>query len=876
MASLEIAAKYCGEVQKWPNDDGTHTIIGIAIPAKISHDILAEHDVDPTNELKLKGTCELADLESGKSYRFFGTWTSYQNRRTGRKERQFAFRTFVPHVPRDPEGVADYLSHAGKGNGIGPSKARRLVDELGTEAVLSICRGNLAEVMRITGVSQGEAERFAETLRSQAATEDAILQVDELLIGWKFPKMTGRRAIKKWGNKAAEVIRDNPYSLMEFAGIGFGLTDNLWVQIGKPPGDIKRQAVCVWNHLATDRNGHTWFPVQTVISSLNKIVGVQADPRAAIMAGKELADSGSKYGGLATCRSEGGIFNPSGQELWIAEALNADNEAEVAQLVAEAECETSTTTAYSFESVESEHRSYLDHVRCKRCHRQLTAPMVHVLNGVPYGPTCIGYVDPTGAAESLPLAEWIDKNPRIRKTHELLPSGLIQFPQVSLWPEPSALQDVTDHQRAEIGKALTARVGMLGGSPGTGKTWTVAATIKAALASGVVGVADIAVGAPTGKAAVRLSETLRKHGLPITARTWHSLLGIAVRDADDDSEAYQSSCQGDGKAPFRMLVGDESSMLDIGMMANIFRARDRGCHVLLVGDVNQLPPVGNGSPFRDMIQAQVAYGELVEIKRNSGGIVEACAAIRDGEEWASQYFRAGQNLEITGHDEPSDQLRAIDQLIDQAGNSGFDPVWDVQVVTAVNEKSPLSRVAINAMLQEKLNANPVVENCPFRLADKVVCTRNSWHLATDIDDPRDRNEHGEVYVANGEIGKIIEFTPKHVCIELSAPFRVIQVPRYGDGGLKQWDLAYALSVHKFQGSEQRFVIVALDSSASARMICDRSWIYTAISRAQERCYLVGSVQSARRMCRVQKIDQRKTFLADRIQFERSKQQFWGL
>ena len=872
--SIEITAKYCGDLMRWQNNDGTFAIIALATPNPASHLILKEHGVDPTDDLKLKGTCDLEDLQIGKPYRFFGDWTTYKNKRTGQRERQFAFRTFVPHIPRDPEGVADYLSHAGKGNGVGPSKARKLVAELGVDAVLSICRGNVADVMRIVGIDQTQAERFADVLRSQAATEDAILQVDSLLSGRKFPKTTARKAIKKWGNKAAEIISDDPYRLIEFPGVGFKLTDNLWVETGKGPSDIKRQTVCLWHHLHTDRNGHTWFPAAEVVSALRKMIGIKADPRAAIMLGKEMAEAGSKYGGLATCRTNAaGQYDPNGENLWIAEAVNAENETDVSTLVAAAESETSTTTAYAFETVASEERTFLDHVRCKRCHRMLTAATVHVLDGVPYGPTCIGHVQGGGKAEVIPLADWIDKNPSVSRVYHSLPARLIQFPQISIWPDVDSLTDISEHQRAAAAVALSSRVGILGGSPGTGKTWTVASIIKAVIDSGRAGVADIAVGAPTGKAAVRLTETLAKHGITIRARTWHSILGIAVTSKDGETEFGFQFGESE-RAPYRMLIGDESSMLDVGMMASIFRARDRGCHVLLVGDVNQLPPVGNGSPLRDMIRSGAAFGELRKIERNSGGIVEACAAIRDERDWVDEYSRPGMNLEITRDGNPDTQEKRILTLIDQFGADGYDPIWDFQVVAAVNEKSPLSRVALNRILQDRLNSNPKVDHTDLRIDDKTVCTRNTWYVASQSDG--EANENNEVFVANGEIGKVIEFTPKHVTIELPTPFRVIQVPRYGEGGIGQWDLAYALSVHKFQGSEQKLIAAVLDTSPGARMVCDRSWIYTAISRAQDQCKLVGLPETARRMCRVQKINQRRTFLADRIALERSGQAFFGL
>ena len=87
--------------------------------------------------------------------------------------------------------------------------------------------------------------------------------------------------------------------------------------------------------------------------------------------------------------------------------------------------------------------------------------------------------------------------------------------------------------------------------------------------------------------------------------------------------------------PAKVIIGDEASMNDTDLMAEVFRHVSPGCHVLLVGDVNQLSPVGHGAPLRDLIRAQVAYGCLTEIKRNSGGIVEACAAIREGRRWST-------------------------------------------------------------------------------------------------------------------------------------------------------------------------------------------------------------------------------------------------
>ena len=182
------------------------------------------------------------------------------------------------------------------------------------------------------------------------------------------------------------------------------------------------------------------------------------------------------------------------------------------------------------------------------------------------------------------------------------------------------------HQVEEIAKALRGdNLAVLGGSPGTGKTFSAAQIISAI--GDEIGYSSIAVAAPTGKAAVRCNETMGSYNLPVKARTWHSLLKVVTNET---GSGWSFEHGRNKRLPFSVLVGDESSMLDVDMAASIFAARAKGTKVLLIGDVNQLPPVGHGAPLRDLIAAGVPYGELREIRRNAGGIVQACADIRDG------------------------------------------------------------------------------------------------------------------------------------------------------------------------------------------------------------------------------------------------------
>ncbi|MGB0600531.1 MAG: ATP-dependent DNA helicase, partial [Rubripirellula sp.] len=446
------------------------------------------------------------------------------------------------------------------------------------------------------------------------------------------------------------------------------------------------------------------------------------------------------------------------------------------------------------------------------------------------------------------------------------------------WPDPQSIDGLYDHQKEQLGNAFASgSIGILGGGPGTGKSYSTASLVKELLER--FGGNGIVLGAPTGKAAVRLTEAMSEMGIFMAARTWHSILGI------ESTDPWRFIYRAGNPLPAKVMLIDEASMLDLAMMKHILSARPRNCLVLIVGDINQLLPVGGGAPLRDMIAAGVPYGELTETHRNAGDIVKACSAIKCGGKWwkpaTKPDFEAGQNLIIKSESTPEKQIEATLKAIQQAAKLEFDPVWDVQVVTAVNQKSEISRMALNLVLQDQLNPNPEIKGTPFRLGDKVVNRKNTWMDLSEHDSCAPdaiRNDSGKVYVANGDSGKVIECYPNRMTIELANPWRVVTTGRSteaksddDDAGTGcSWELGYALSVHLSQGSGFPVVIVMLDDSGSARRVCSREWIYTAISRAKTLCILVGQKGVANSMCRVTKIKERKTFLRELIIERKSK------
>lgn len=454
------------------------------------------------------------------------------------------------------------------------------------------------------------------------------------------------------------------------------------------------------------------------------------------------------------------------------------------------------------------------------------------------------------------------------------------------WPSVDEIEGISDHQREELQKALVGPIAILGGGPGCGKTYTAAALIK--LLIEYFGSNNICIMAPTGKAAVRLTEVMNAHGLEVRARTIHS----ALVDLSSEKRDWHNELS---PHPAKVMICDEQSMTDTDLMASIFRARSAGTMVLLIGDVNQLAPVGHGAPLRDLIAAGVPYGELKEIKRNSGGIVETCQSIRENRPWND-----GDNLHVIEANNADAQKAALLKVLRKAKQEGFNPIWDCQPLAAVNAKSPLARKPLNELLQKELNHSAGQEGVVFLKGDKVVNTKNGWFTAIGYDESSPDvkvSDKGEVYVANGELGEVVSVEEKIMVIKLTAPDRTIRVPmgkptkpkpdvddsESEDGGNAidmsdpkdtgtgcTWELGYCLSVHKSQGSEWPVVIILLDEYPGARMVCDRAWIYTAISRAKAKCYLIGKKATADRFCRVNRINTRKTFLKELILKETAK------
>lgn len=427
----------------------------------------------------------------------------------------------------------------------------------------------------------------------------------------------------------------------------------------------------------------------------------------------------------------------------------------------------------------------------------------------------------------------------------------------------------SQHQVDGLTAVTAGLIGVLAGRPGTGKTFCLAELAKRMNAR-------IAACAPTGKAAVRMAESFSKAGVKLKAKTIHSLLKMGP---DGDPEYCRENPL---SQEYDFIFCDESSMLDCGLMAYLLAARGDAA-VLFCGDPGQLSPVGHGAPLRDLMAARVPCGLLTEIRRNAGRIVAACKDIAERHTFEPSPkidVERGENfgwIEAAYADLQIERLKAI---LENLKGRGFDPIRDCQVIVAVNKKSPLSRKAINDLLQRHLNPNgEQVTGNPFRIGDKIVCTENGAVPAEGRNQP-EADPEGRIRVFNGEQARVLAVFPRYTVAEMDLPHRKIRIPQgeTGSGGRDddsqdedsqetgcKWQLAYGITLHKAQGSDWPVVIPLIDAFPGALRVCKREWIYTAASRAKQLCIGIGRLQVAREMCRTSGLADRKTFLVETIE-----------
>ncbi|MFD7667082.1 ATP-dependent RecD-like DNA helicase [Streptomyces sp. NPDC059788] len=429
---------------------------------------------------------------------------------------------------------------------------------------------------------------------------------------------------------------------------------------------------------------------------------------------------------------------------------------------------------------------------------------------------------------------------RLLRTHEdRMPSfRTVEWDKALAWLASRTGATLAPEQEAAVRLALTEKVAVLTGGPGCGKSFTVRSVVELARAKK----AKVLLAAPTGRAAKRLSELTG-----VEASTVHRLLelkpgGDAAYDKDRPLDAD-------------LVVVDEASMLDLLLANKLIKAVPPGAHLLLVGDVDQLPSVGAGEVLRDLLaeNCPVPAVRLTRIFRQAqhSGVVTNAHRINEGvlpivQGMTDFYLFASEDSEEAGRVTVDVVARRI------PAKFGLDPRRDVQVLTPMH-RGPAGAGTLNGLLQQALTpARPDVPERRFggrvfRVGDKVTQIRNNY-------------EKGHSGVFNGTVGVVTKInSDEQSLMVLTDEDEEIS---YDFDELDELAHAYAVTIHRSQGSEYPAVVIPV--TTGAWMMLQRNLLYTAVTRAKKLVVLVGSRKALGQAVRTVSAGRRWTGLRHRL------------
>ncbi|XVS63548.1 SF1B family DNA helicase RecD2 [Actinosynnema sp. CA-299493] len=676
----------------------------------------------------------LLGAQPGESIRMRGRWGSHPQ-----YGKQFHVDDYTTVLPATIQGIRRYLG-SGLIKGIGPVLADRIVTHFGV-AALDVIEHEPERLIEVPKLGPKRTKLIADAWEEQKAIKEVMV----FLQGVGVSTSLAVRIYKQYGDKAIEVVREEPYRLAnDVWGIGFRTADLIAKAVGIPHDSPQRvKAGLQFTLSEATGDGNCYLPENELIGDAIKILQV---------------DAGLVIECLAELVTEEGVVRE----------IMPDGEPGI----------------------------YL--VAFHRAEISLANQLLRLLRT---------------EEERMPAFQRVD------------------WEKAFGWLGAS----LEDKQRDAVKLALSRKVAVLTGGPGCGKSFTVRSIVKLAVAKG----AKVVLAAPTGRAAKRLTE-LTGH----EARTVHRLLelkpgGDAAYDRDRPLDAD-------------LVVVDEASMLDLLLANKLVKAVAPGAHLLLVGDVDQLPSVGAGEVLRDVLSADspVPNVRLTHIFRQAqqSGVVTNAHRINNGDYPVVQGM---PDFFLFPAEEAEDAAALV---VDVVANRiprkfGLKPRTDVQVLAPMH-RGPAGAGGLNALLQEALT--PSKPDLPerrfggrvFRIGDKVTQMRNNY----------DKN------VFNGTLGIVtaIDAVEQKLTVRTDEEEDV----DYEFGELDELTHAYAMTIHRSQGSEYPCVVIPI--TTSAWMMLQRNLLYTAVTRAKKLVVLVGSRKAIGQAVRTVGAGRRHTALDHRL------------
>lgn len=418
--------------------------------------------------------------------------------------------------------------------------------------------------------------------------------------------------------------------------------------------------------------------------------------------------------------------------------------------------------------------------------------------------------------------------------------------------------ELDDKQVKAVVEAVNSGLLIITGGPGTGKTTTINTIIRFFESEEM----EILLAAPTGRAAKRMTEATGYE-----ARTIHRLLELSGLPGDERSVGMHFERNEENPLDADAVIIDETSMVDINLMQSLLKAINPGTRLILVGDVNQLPSVGPGNVLRDMIDSQcfnVVMLTKIFRQATQSDIVVNAHKINGGEKIS--LGKKSNDFLFIKREDPNAIISAIITLVqDKLPGYVHADIFDIQIMTPMR-KGAMGVERLNTILQEFLNppseeklqkeANGII----YRVGDKVMQIKNNYNIEWEV-----RNKYGipvdkGTGIYNGDTGIIREIN--NFAELITVEFDESRLVEYSYKQLEELELAYAITIHKSQGSEYPAVVIPVFSGP--RMLMTRNLIYTAVTRAKACVCLVGVPEIFQEMVNNETEQRRYSGLKDRI------------
>lgn len=668
---------------------------------------------------------------------------------------QFAFESFEIIYPTSVNGIKTFLS-SGLIKGIGPVTAKKIVDKFGTKS-LEILEFSHQKLTEINGISAKKAETIHEYFYNYKNVQNIIVFLNDYGISvnmaLKIYEVYKENTIKK--------IEENPYRLVEdIEGIGFLTADKIAQKFGvKKNSEFRVRAGILYSlTLASERNGHTYLPMEELLKYLEDILSFDIDEN------MELINSVINH--LMLEKMIMNVFNGFEKVICLAKFYYAEKF--VADKIA------------------------------KLNHSHIT-------------------------------------------THYDVSNEIKHFEQINKIK-------FNEEQIVAIDSAINEGVCVITGGPGTGKT-----TIIKCILSILDGYGKkTALLAPTGRASNRITQTSGRE-----ASTIHRALAM-----DFNSKTF--SFNENNPLPFNTIIVDEFSMVDILLAKSLLKALNDDCKLIIVGDKDQLPSVGAGNVLDDIINSDCVYtAYLNQIYRQDekSKIITNAHLINEGK--MPDLDNLSKDFFFETKTNPTDIKNSIINLVTERLPNflKIDPD-EIQVLAPM--KNGISGIEnLNLELQNKLNPPSfrkpeiVLGRTTLRLGDKVMQTANNYNLEWTQEDENHLKIDG-TGIFNGDIGFIQSINTQTG--EIVVCFENNKLCTYPRTEINQLSLAYAITIHKSQGSEFDVVVMPIISGPS--IIINRNLLYTAVTRAKQMVVLVGEKKNLKIMINNKFILKRHTMLKE--------------